>query len=45
VRRTEVGTPVASSDGEDGKFGDDNGGTNGSCDFFRGLDSETDVTL
>lgn len=45
MRRTEVGTPVASSDGKDREFGDDDGGTNGSCDFFGGLDAETDVTL
>lgn len=45
VRLTEVGTPVASSNGQNGEFGDDDGGTDGSCDFFGGLDTETDVTL
>ena len=43
--RTEIGTPVASSNGKDGEFGDDDGGTDGGCDFFGGLDAETDVTL
>ncbi len=45
MRFTEVGTPVASSDGKDGEFGDDDSGTNGSCDFFGGLDTETDVAF
>jgi hypothetical protein len=45
VWRTEVGTPVASSDGEDRKFSDDDGGPDGGCDFFRGLDSQTDMTF
>jgi hypothetical protein len=45
VRFTEVGTPVASSDWQDTKFGDNNGGTNRSGDFFRGLDTQTNVTL
>lgn len=45
MRLTEVGTPVATSDGKDGEFGDDDGGTDGGSDFFGGLDSETDVTL
>lgn len=42
---TKVGTPVASSNGQDGKFGNDDGGPDGSCDFFRCLDTETDVAL
>jgi hypothetical protein len=45
VRLTEVGTPVSSSDWNDAELCDDDGGTDGSCDFLRGLDSETDVTL
>lgn len=45
VRLTEVGAPVASSDGEDGEFGDDDGGADGGRDFLRGLDAETDVAL
>jgi hypothetical protein len=42
---TEVGTPVAATDGQDGELGDDDGGTDGGCDFLGGLDAETDVTL
>jgi len=42
---TEVGTPVASSDGQNGQFGDDDGCSNGGCDFLGGLDAETDVAL
>ena len=42
---TKVGTPVASSDGEDGQLGDDDGCSDGGCDFLGGLDAETDVTL
>ena len=45
MRFTEVGTPVSTSNRKDGEFGNDNGGTNGGCDFFGGLDSETDVTF
>jgi hypothetical protein len=45
VRLTEVGTPVTSSDGQNAELGDDDGGSDGSSDFFGGLDSETDVAL
>ena len=45
MRLTKVGTPVTSSDGEDAQLGDDDGGTDGSCDFLGGLDSETNVAL
>ena len=45
MRETEVGAPVASSDGDDAQLGDDDGGTDGSGDFLGGLDSETDVAL
>lgn len=45
VRLTEVGTPVSSPDGNDGKLGNDDGGADGSGDFLGGLDSETDVAL
>lgn len=34
VRLTEVGTPVASADGENAELGDDNGGTDGSSNFL-----------
>jgi hypothetical protein len=42
---TKVGTPVAATDGQDGQLGDDDGGANGGCDFFGGLDAETDVAF
>jgi hypothetical protein len=45
MRRTEVGTPVASSDGKNGEFGNDDGGADGGCDFFRRLDTKTNVTF
>jgi len=45
VRLTKVGTPVTSSDGDDGELGDDDGGADGGCDFLGGLDTETNVTL
>jgi hypothetical protein len=45
VRSTQVSTPVTSSDWHNGQLGDDDSGTDGSCDFLRGLDTETDVSL
>jgi hypothetical protein len=45
VRSTEVGTPVTSSDWENGELGDDDGGTDGGSNLLGGLDTETDVTL
>jgi hypothetical protein len=42
---TKVGTPVTSSDGQDTEFGDDDGSTDGSSNFFGGLDSEANVAL
>lgn len=42
---TEVGTPVASANRKDRELSDDDGSTDGSCDFFGGLDSESDVTF
>lgn len=45
VRLTEVGTPVASSNGQDGQLGDDDGGADGGRDFLGGLNPETDVTF
>jgi hypothetical protein len=45
VRLTKVGSPVTSSDGENAQLGDDDGGTDGGCDFLGGLDSETNVAL
>lgn len=45
MRLTEVGAPVASSDGNNAELSDDDGGADGSCDFLGGLDTETNVTL
>ena len=45
MRLTEVGTPVSSSDGHNAELGDDDSGTDGSGDFLRSLDAETDVSL
>jgi len=45
VGLTEVGTPVTSSDGNDGELGNDDGGTDGGRDFLGGLDTETNVAL
>ena len=45
VRFTKVGAPVPSSNREDGEFGNDDGGTDSSCDFLGGLDTETDVAF
>ena len=42
---TEVGTPVAATDGDDGELGDDDGGADGGGDFLGGLDAETDVAF
>lgn len=42
---TEVGAPVAASDGNDAQLCDDDGGADGGRDFLGGLDAETDVTL
>jgi hypothetical protein len=45
VRKTQVCTPVTSSDGQNAQLGDDDGSTDSSCDFLRGLDTETNVSL
>jgi hypothetical protein len=45
VRLTEVGTPVTTANGNDGKLSDDDGGADGCSDFLGGLDAKTDVTL
>ena len=42
---TKVGTPVTTTNRENGEFGNDDGGTNSSGDFFGGLDSQTNVTF
>ena len=45
VRLTKVGTPVTSSDGDNGELGDDDGGADGGSDFLGGLDTKTNVAL
>ena len=45
MRFTQRCTPVPSSDGKHGELGNDDGSADGSGDFFRGLDSEADVTF
>jgi hypothetical protein len=45
VRQTEVGTPVASSHGDDAQLGDDDGRTDGGSDFLRCLDAQTNMAL
>ena len=45
MRLTKVGTPVTTTDGDDGELGNDDGGADGSGDFLGSLDAETDVTL
>ena len=45
VRLTKVGTPVTSSDGDNGELGDDDGGAEGGSDFLGGLDTKTNVAL
>lgn len=45
VGLTEVGTPVASPDGDDGELGEDDGATDGGRDLLRALDTETDVAV
>lgn len=45
VRVTKVGTPVTSPDGQHGKLGNGDSGTDGGSNFLGGLDTETNVTL
>lgn len=45
VGSTQVGTPVATADGDDAQLGDDDGGTDGGGNLLGGLDTETDVAL
>lgn len=42
---TKVGSPVATTDGDDAQLGDDNGSTDSGGNLLGGLDTETDVTL
>lgn len=41
----QIGTPVSSPDWKHAELSYDDGGSNGSSDFFRGLDTKTDVSL
>ena len=43
--QTQIGTPVSSANGQNAQLGDDDSGTNSSCDFLGCLDTETDVTF
>ena len=45
VRHTEVGTPVASPDGNHAQLGDDDGCADSRSDFLGGLDPQADVAL
>lgn len=42
---TEVGTPVATTDGQDGQLRDDDSSADGGSDFLGRLDPETNVAL
>ena len=41
----EFSPPVPSTNGNDGKFGENNGSANGGGDFLGAFDAETDVTV
>jgi len=45
VRLGNVGTPVSSSDGDNGELGDDDGTSDGGSDFLGALDTESDVSV
>ena len=45
MRLAEVGAPVATTNRHDGELSDDNGSTDSSRDFLRGLDAETNMPL
>lgn len=45
VGLTQVVTPVTSSDWDDRQLGNDDTGSDGTCDFLSGLDTQTDVTV
>lgn len=45
VRKTQVGTPVSTTNWQNAQLGDDDSSTDSSCDFLGGLDTETDVSL
>jgi hypothetical protein len=41
----ELGTPITSSDRDNGKFGGDDSTSDGSGDFLCAFDAQTDVTI
>lgn len=45
MRVTETGTPIPATNRQDAEFRNDDGGADGGGDFFRGLDSESDVSF
>lgn len=45
MRVTQRCTPVSSSNRQNTQLSDDDGGADGSGDFFGGLDAETDVAF
>lgn len=40
---SQVGSPISSPDGQHAEFGYDDGGADGSSDFFGGLDTKANV--
>ena len=45
VGLTELVTPVAATDWDDGELGQDDGATDGGGDFLGALDTKTDVAV
>jgi hypothetical protein len=45
VRKTKVGTPVASSNGQNAQLGNDNSSADSSSHFLGGLDTKSNVSL
>lgn len=45
VRSTKVGTPVTTTDGDDAKLGNNDGGADSSGNLLGGLDTQTNVAL
>jgi hypothetical protein len=45
VGSTKVGSPVTTTDGDDGKLGEDNSTTNSGSNFLGTLDTQTNMTV
>jgi hypothetical protein len=45
VRFSEVGSPVSTSNWHNAQLCDGDSSTNGGCDFFRGLDAQSDMSF